>query len=483
MGDLHGLHCAQESLRQVSSRPMASRRPWLEAALWMAVLGPYFFFVYGLCNWITAQRADVPTFYWDWERHIPFVPIFILPYMSIDAFFAASIFLCRSRREIHTVAARILFVISASGICFLLFPLRYAFHRPAVDGWLGAVFAPLNANDMPFNLTPSLHISLRAILWAVYGRHLRGIVRSGVKTWFILIGLSTLLVWQHHFADVIGGFAMALLAFYLFPDRIERSHPQLLADPLPRKLGALYATAAVILAGLAPVVPYGLWLLWPALSLGLVAAAYLGAGVAIFQKHHGCLSAAAEWALLPWLLVIRAVQRRWRRGPAWAELPGHVLFGRRVGRRQASALIRKGVIAVLDLAAESTEARPFPEQTAYRQLSVLDLTAPSPAVLEEAVAFVQEQSVRGQVYVHCELGYSRSAAVAAAWLLATGHAEDVEAAIAQVVAARPGSRLRGAERAALDQFLTQRRNDGDAVAGRLPPSLEESPLDCGALPG
>ena len=423
----------------------------------MALLGPYFFVIYGWCNWISSQRESVPTFFWEWERKIPFVPIFIIPYMSIDALFAASVFLCKSRRELHTVAARILFAISASAICFLLFPLHYAFHRPVVEGWLAPVFAPLAANDLPFNLAPSLHISLRAILWAVYGRNLSGVLRSTIKTWFILIGLSTLLVWQHHFVDVIAGFVMALITFYVYPDRTCPAGHRSIGDDLSRKLGFGYLGIAGILALLSPFVPYGLWLLWPALSLGLVAAAYLGAGTAIFQKHHGCLSAAVEWALLPWLLTTAAIRRHWRHGPAFAELPGNVLFGRLLSSREAKELIRQGVVAVIDLAAESNEARPFLEGTTYWQLSILDITSPSAEAMVEAATFIEEHCTRGKIYVHCALGVSRSAAIAAAWLLHSGASDSVEHAIATLQSLRPGVRLRSIERATLHEFLNRRR--------------------------
>src|SRR4051812_47978909 len=53
-------------------------------------LSALFLVVYGGCNWITSQRHDVGTFYFEWERAIPFVPFLILPYMSIDLFFVAA---------------------------------------------------------------------------------------------------------------------------------------------------------------------------------------------------------------------------------------------------------------------------------------------------------------------------------------------------------------------------------------------------------
>ena len=40
------------------------------------------------------MRHDVGTFAFAWERFIPFVPVMVVPYMSIDLFFVAAPFLC-----------------------------------------------------------------------------------------------------------------------------------------------------------------------------------------------------------------------------------------------------------------------------------------------------------------------------------------------------------------------------------------------------
>ena len=89
-------------------------------ALWASVgLSILFLIVYGGCNWITAHRANVGMFYFEWERRIPFVPFFILPYMSIDLFFVAAPFLCRTERELSILAKRIAATIIVAGIFFL----------------------------------------------------------------------------------------------------------------------------------------------------------------------------------------------------------------------------------------------------------------------------------------------------------------------------------------------------------------------------
>jgi len=175
-----------------------------------------FLIVYGGCNWITSHRANVGRFYFEWERRIPFVPFFILPYMSIDLFFVAAPFLCRSERELSIFTKRIAVAIMVAGICFLLFPLRFAFPRPHADGWLGAIFDWFRGMDAPYNLLPSLHAALMLILLDLYLRHTRGPIRVAIIIWFVLIALSPVLTYQHHLIDIAGGFVLAAFCFLIF---------------------------------------------------------------------------------------------------------------------------------------------------------------------------------------------------------------------------------------------------------------------------
>ena len=188
-------------------------------------LSALFLIVYGSCNWITARRANVGTFYFEWEHAIPFVPFFILPYMSIDLFFVVAPFLCRSDHELSILAKRIAAAIVVAGGCFLLFPLRFAFQSPQAEGWLGAIFDWFRGIDAPHNLLPSLHAALMLILLDVYFRNTRGVVRVAIVIWFALIALSPLLTYQHHVIDIIGGFVLAGLCFLIFRGRDLSSPP------------------------------------------------------------------------------------------------------------------------------------------------------------------------------------------------------------------------------------------------------------------
>ena len=197
-----------------------------KAVLASAGLSILFLIAYGGCNWITARRGNVGTFYFEWERSIPFVPFMILPYMSIDLFFVAAPFLCRTEKELSIFVKRVAAAILVAGIYFLLFPLRFAFPRPHADGWLGAIFNWFRGLDAPYNLLPSLHAALMLILVDVYFRHTRGLIRAAIIAWFSLIAVSPVLTYQHHVVDIAGGFALAAFCFLLFRDRDFSSPPK-----------------------------------------------------------------------------------------------------------------------------------------------------------------------------------------------------------------------------------------------------------------
>ena len=189
-----------------------------------------FLIVYCACNWITARRGNVGSFYFEWERSIPFVPFFILAYMSIDLFFVVAPFLCRSDQELSIFAKRVGVAILAAGICFLLFPLRFAFSRPHADGWLGGIFDWFRGMDAPYNLLPSLHAALMLILVDVYFRHTRGLIRIAIVVWFALIAISPVLTYQHHVVDIAAGFVLAAFCFWIFRDT-DLSSPQPSQEP------------------------------------------------------------------------------------------------------------------------------------------------------------------------------------------------------------------------------------------------------------
>lgn len=149
------------------------------------------------------------------------MPLMIIPYMSINLFFVGGPFLCQNRNELRVFAQRIAFAILVAGVGFLLLPLRFSAVRPQPSDWTGAIFRFLHFFDRPDNLFPSLHIAFRTILAALYAKHTGGIIRLASHLWFVLIGFSTVLTYQHHMVDIVGGFVLAAICFYLFREEKE----------------------------------------------------------------------------------------------------------------------------------------------------------------------------------------------------------------------------------------------------------------------
>jgi len=193
-------------------------------------------------------------------------------------------------------------------------------------------------------------------------------------------------------------------------------------------------------------------LLWPTLSLSLVASAYWSVGPAIFRKENKRLPFVSRLLLGPCLLG-QYLSWRYYRGQceAWNEVTPAVWIGAKLTDAEAADVIRRGVNAVLDLTAEFDEARPFRE-VSYRNIPILDLTGLTVGQLREAVDFIEQHTASGKVYVHCKIGYSRSAAVVGAWLLATNQAASVEDACAWLRRVRPAIVIRPEARRAMKRF-------------------------------
>ncbi len=410
---------------------------WKPAAV-SAALSLLFIAVYGTTNWFTSTRSAVGSVNFLWEFRIPFVPLFILPYMSIDLFFIGGPFLAKSNRELAVLAKRLAAAILIAGICFLLVPLKLAYPPAEVGGMLGLIFNNFRTLDPPFNQLPSLHIALCLILADLYLRHTRGPLRVVTAAWFALIFLSPIFTHQHHLLDILGGIALAAICMHLFSSDALR-------QPFTpnRRIALYYAGASSLLILLSFMgKPWTYLLLWPAFSTATVAFAYLFIGPGIYRKHAGRLSWTTWLLLWPVLLGQRLSLFYYARtAPPCSKLTERLWIGRQLAPREARFFTVAGIRAVLDLTCEFPEIRALRTRR-YLQIPVLDLTAPTPAQIEEALAFLHFQTRHGVVYLHCKVGYSRTAVVAGAYLIASGAAASVEEAVALLERARPGIVIR-----------------------------------------
>jgi protein-tyrosine phosphatase len=252
--------------------------------------------------------------------------------------------------------------------------------------------------------------------------------------------------------------------------------------PWTTSIGICYALGALACTALASLSwPWGALLVWPAITLGLVASGYFGLGARVYGKRNGYLPWRWRWLVAPdqWGQEISRRYYRRKRSAAWNAITPRVWMGAWPDDTTSRELLAAGVSAVLDLTAEFPAA-PLARSpnVACMYLSLLDLTVPPVEELKRAAAFISEHSAHGIVFIHCKAGYFRSAAVAGAWLLLSGRAGNVDAAIRQLEAARPGLHVRKPVRQALEALA---RSEPDAAGVGRPIRVRDIQRDDPAL--
>ena len=81
------------------------------------------------------------------------------------------------------------------------------------------------------------------------------------------------------------------------------------------------------------------------------------------------------------------------------------------------------------------------------------------------MAFIGEEAAKGTVYVHCKVGYSRSAAVVGAYLLASREVGSVDEALARLRKVRPSIVVRPEAMAALRIYAQQNPERKECESG------------------
>ena len=429
--------------------PTGEQVRWLPGAFrrgvfWLVFLGPFFFLTYGFANRHSAAldaAGAVGSFYFAWEKSVPFWPWTIIPYWTIDLLYGFAFLCCRDKAASTRLGLRLLSVQFICVICFLLWPLRFDFIRPQVEGVSGALFGILAGFDMPYNQAPSLHIALLVVIWRQFANlSAPCAVRAFIHAWAILIGVSVLTTWQHHFIDVPTGLAVGLFCLWLWPEKgpspLKRSPPLRPDLAFRYGIGALAALALALVQGLGTI-----WIVlgWIAISLAMAAWNYVHAGAAGFQKQHGRHSLASRWLFAPCMFGAHINARLWtRKHPAAILVTEGIWLGRLPGTREFAswAAAGGGNVALFDLTAELPAPR-LPDAAVYDGLPCLDLVPVQTETLREAVRRIARLRAEGrEVWIACALGFSRSAAVAAAWLRHAGIAANIAEAVARLDTAR-----------------------------------------------
>jgi hypothetical protein len=163
---------------------------WFAAGALMAAASP--------APWL-ATRLDAA---------IPLVPAAVWPYASW--YLAPWLLLAAPRREFRRVAAAagLAFALCVGG--WVLVPAAMVRPEIAGDGATARALRFLYRHDPPWNIFPSFHAALCAVLWKpAFG----GLwTRRLVPWWMAIICVACLLTRQHQILDVVAGLAAGVAA-------------------------------------------------------------------------------------------------------------------------------------------------------------------------------------------------------------------------------------------------------------------------------
>ncbi len=190
----------------------------LVSAVLLAVTVPVFFAVGASAQkhepaaWLTTRL----------DAFIPLVPAAVWPYLSW--YVAPWLLLAAPRQDFRRLAASVVLAFASCALAYVVLPA--SIERPAVAGGTLSERAllMLYQHDPPWNIFPSFHAAVCALLWRpVFGG---AIARSMTPVWMAAICAACVLTKQHNLLDVVAGLLVGFVSLAIATvvlDRLNRA--------------------------------------------------------------------------------------------------------------------------------------------------------------------------------------------------------------------------------------------------------------------
>lgn len=182
----------------------------------MRILYGLFLFVYFQLGYLWAMQGAsihaVQASYWI-DHAIPLVPFFIIFYMA--GYFFAFVYAFKEKSESRFQLAMSFYflLLTCSFLIFKFFPVEMQKTYAAGEDLFSYLTYSQQRLDTSYNNFPSLHVSINLFTFLLLKNLLTQKLKfvAGIFTFCIVI--STLLVKQHLFIDVVGGLMMGGLTY------------------------------------------------------------------------------------------------------------------------------------------------------------------------------------------------------------------------------------------------------------------------------
>lgn len=195
----------------------------------------------------------------------------------------------------------------------------------------------------------------------------------------------------------------------------------------------------------------GWLLLWSGINFLTIGCGYGGLGATVFGKQsNGSISRLSLSLLLPYLLltwIVWHIQRWISQSSACHQ----IIPGIWLGRRPFLHELPDNIDLIIDLTAEFIEPYDVIANQTYICIPTLDTSVPPDSSFQKLIEIIL--SWQGNIYIHCALGYGRSATVVAAIILAKGLVDNLDEAEKLIEAKRPGIKLSQEQKSLLQRVF------------------------------
>jgi protein-tyrosine phosphatase len=393
---------------------MDERRPTIKQQIYAFALCAFVFMtVYNFAAWYISKLEKVPSFVFGFERYIPFLLWSIIPYMTSGLFFCAVFFLCRDKEQLKILTKRMLFVTIVAGLFFILFPLQFSLQKPITEGSvLDYSFQFLKIFDSPFNQSPSLHIAYAFIFWTVF-RNLKK-YRTFLMLWLLLLGVSTLTTYQHHFIDILSGIVLAHVSFLVFPYRKDDfQYRNFHIANFYFLFGWILISVSLLLDQFSS----DLWLilLWPSVMSLIIGYHYQKNTVHFLKDRNGNISLVKKLFFAPYLLVYLIFWKFLRKNKKPLKIASNIYISSRPDNEDLRYFKINRNTLVYDLSAEMEEIAELKNKTLHHSVPFLDIGSLDINETKKLVTDITENYKKlppdGKIYIHCTMGFTRSSVI------------------------------------------------------------------------
>jgi membrane-associated phospholipid phosphatase len=172
----------------------------------------FFFFesAYIATNYVTGLHRFRMHVHSGAELSIPFVPAMAVVYISLNLMLALTPFVLRTWRDITPLCVVMTLETLICALFFLLFPVELGYAPQVEPGKWGMFCGWVSAVSLKYNNMPSLHVAFAFTAAMAFGARCGALGRRLFLLWAGLIAASTVLIHEHHVADVVAGIALAV---------------------------------------------------------------------------------------------------------------------------------------------------------------------------------------------------------------------------------------------------------------------------------